>query len=94
MIFVFGETKILIECQGSYWHADPFNYSPTDLIKYPGKIRIAESVWAEDYYKLKLAQNQGFNVVYIWDRIFVPLSFEERIDYILELLENYIISNS
>lgn len=91
--FRINDTNILIECQGDYWHANPLHYAPEEKIPYPGKIRIAQSIWAEDYHKLKLAQKENFHVIFIWESDFSHRSFEERCDFCLNLFEDNIFIN-
>ena len=91
--FRITNTNFLIECQGDYWHANPFYYDPEEQIAHPGKTRIAQSIWAEDYHKLKLAQNENFRVVFIWENDFSHLSFDEKCNFILNLFEDNIFTD-
>jgi very-short-patch-repair endonuclease len=60
-------TKILLEINGDYWHANPLMYDKKDKIKYPGKIVTAKDVWEYDLLKKQIAENEGYTVIYIWE---------------------------
>ena len=58
---------MLIEVNGSYWHADPDTYKPTDVIKFPGqKKTLVMNVWKKDLKKKLEANKKGFKVLYLW----------------------------
>ncbi len=59
--------NLLIEVNGSYWHADPDTYKPTDVIKFPGqKKTLVMNVWKKDLKKKLEANKKGFKVLYLW----------------------------
>lgn len=59
--------NILLECNGSFWHANPKKYAADDSIKMPGGIVRAGDIWERDKEKAALAKAAGFEVVYVWD---------------------------
>lgn len=60
-------TNILIECNGDYWHANPLLYLPDAMLSHPGRKIKAESLWAIDYHKYKIAHKHNYDVIYIWE---------------------------
>ena len=66
--FRINNTKILIEVQGDYWHANPVKYKHNDLIKYPNKkLILANKIWEKDEIKRINAEKYGYNVIYLWE---------------------------
>lgn len=66
--FFIPNKNLLIEVQGSYWHADPRIYNSDDVIKFPGeKMILASDIWERDVNKMKSAELQGYNTVAIWE---------------------------
>lgn len=58
------EGTLLIEIQGDMWHAFPGKYKATDLIM--GKL-LASDIWKKDAKKKKVAEENGYRVIYIWE---------------------------
>lgn len=58
------EYNLLIEFNGTYWHADPRFYDA--VFEYKEKDKKATDVWDYDYNKKQLALNHGYNVEYVW----------------------------
>jgi G:T-mismatch repair DNA endonuclease (very short patch repair protein) len=56
--------KIIIEVQGTMWHAKPDRYKATDLIM--GKL-LASDIWAKDTRKQTKAKEEGYIVIEIWE---------------------------
>jgi len=61
--FVLKEQKMLIEVQGTYWHADPRVYGE---FKIPLNKRQQFKV-IEDELKKKIAEGAGYKLYYIWE---------------------------
>lgn len=60
--------NIIIEFNGSFWHANPQKYKETDIINFPGNKNIsAKDIWARDFHKISAAENLGYKVITIWD---------------------------
>jgi len=84
-----NNTKILIEINGSFWHADPKKYNPNDKLPFPGKKRgiLAKDIWKQDEKNIKKANKKGYKVITIWeDEINKPI--EELTKYIIDLLNS------
>lgn len=78
--------KTIIEVQGTYWHADPRKYKPTDLLR---EGLEAKDIWSKDERKKKKAESEGFTVVYVWEDEIRSRSDEQLIKFIQErLVEN------
>ncbi len=56
--------NVIIEVQGDMWHANPKRYKATDVIM--GKL-IAKDLWDKDARKKKVAEDNGYSIVYIWE---------------------------
>jgi len=66
--FLLNNTKIILEINGNYWHANPDIYEADELIKYPGKKEIeARYIWYMHIEKEELAENNGYTVINIWE---------------------------
>lgn len=63
--------KCIIEFNGSFWHANPETYKETDTIKFPGYYDCpVRSIWERDLAKIKVAEDNGFKTLVIWDNEF------------------------
>lgn len=67
-IFDLGVGQKLIEYNGDYWHANPAKYVSTDVIRVSN--RLAEDIWKRDALKVQVAEEQGYNVLTIWESDF------------------------
>lgn len=65
--FLLNGTKLLIEVQGDYWHANPEIYHPDDIIRYPNRVISASMRRAEDLAKRLNAESYGFRVLELWE---------------------------
>ena len=61
----------LIEYNGDYWHANPIKYKENDILQYPGGKKAAKDVWKINECKINCAQNQGYDVLVIWETDFI-----------------------
>lgn len=76
--FYIHTTKILIEVQGDYWHANPLRYKSTDIIKYPGNVyKTAQQVWDYDKHKRNIAEKWGYILIEIWEDEIRKLTIED-----------------
>lgn len=78
-----GGTKVLLEIQGSYWHADPRLYEEKDLNKtqkYDIKV---------DEIKRKYCERNGIKLLYIWEKDINEHS-EKVKSYLKEVLKPYL----
>ena len=77
-IFDIVLNNIIIEVNGTFWHADPRFYKETDKI-YRGLT--AKEIWEKDKNKKRIAENEGYILVYIWEKE-INNNFEETINFI------------
>lgn len=62
--FLIKGTKILIEFQGDYWHANPEIYTNGPINKMQRRTLL------NDAYKRGLAKMGGYQLIYIWEKEF------------------------
>ena len=79
-------SNLILEIQGTMWHADPKKYKATDLIM--GKI-LAKDIWDKDYRKKKKAEDAGYIVIEIWEDE-INSKTDEELSFLVKtrLLEN------
>lgn len=66
---IIEDKKVIIEYNGSFWHADPSRgYSPSDVIHHGV---TAEEIWDRDERKRKVYTDNGYKVYTIWSDEFV-----------------------
>ena len=80
--------NILIEVNGDFWHANPRKYKATDIIPFPKKEVIAESLWKKDEKKLNIALKSGYKVLPLWEMDIRPLDDIELELFITEKINN------
>lgn len=85
-----NNTKILIEVNGTFWHADPRKYKENDKILQPGKNRgiLAKVIWEKDKKNIEHANKAGYKVITIWETEINNKSIEDLTKYIIDLLNN------
>lgn len=60
--------NVLIELNGTFWHADPRKYKENDILKFPGTDGVsAKDIWEKDKVKENLAIVNGFQIKYYWE---------------------------
>jgi len=59
-----SDFNLLIEFNGTYWHADPRFYD--NIFEYKGTDKTARDVWIYDNDKKQIALNHGYNIEYVW----------------------------
>lgn len=65
---VLADTKKVIEVFGDYWHANPIRYNKDEYINYPNNNTIlVEDVWSKDKNRLELLNNEGFEILIVWE---------------------------
>jgi G:T-mismatch repair DNA endonuclease (very short patch repair protein) len=70
-VYDIVSNKKIIEYNGDYWHANPKKYMSTDILRFPGGIQVqASSIWSKDQQKQQYAQDQGYEVLVIWESDF------------------------
>ena len=70
--FMLGDK--IIEFNGDYWHANPEDYSPDDVMHY-GKSHAnklggdtAKDVWAYDRKRIEMLEGMGYKVKVVWEK--------------------------
>ena len=63
-----GDTNLLIEVNGDYWHANPSVYKASDLVGMKDSKKTASDVWERDRKKLDFARELGYEVLVLWER--------------------------
>jgi G:T-mismatch repair DNA endonuclease (very short patch repair protein) len=63
------ESKILLEVNGTFWHADPRRYKADDVLRFPdGQERTAEYLWERDFRKQQAATEAGYSLITFWEK--------------------------
>ena len=68
--FDFKIGKTIIEFNGDYWHCNPMIYEHDQLVKFPNRTIPANTKWEEDKKKIKVAKDNGYDVIVIWEKDF------------------------
>ena len=74
----------IIEFNGDFWHMNPNLFESTDINKITK--RTAEEIWNKDEEKRKVAEDNGFDVLYIWESDFVD-NPDECVEKCIEFLK-------
>ena len=78
--------NILIEANGNYWHANPEIYEKDQEFNFPGNHKIkAKDIWKLDIYKNEIAQQNGYEVLTIWES-----EFNKSIEDVKQKIKNKI----
>ncbi len=81
--YKINNTKIVIEVNGDYWHANPNKYKSDDIIKFPGKVIKAKDIWIKDKKKNENLQKIGYKLIVIWEDFMNKSSNEDLKMFIL-----------
>lgn len=65
--FFDTETKRIIEFNGDYWHANPEIFEANDTISL-SRNQIAKNIWEKDQIKKQTLEENGYEVLVIWER--------------------------
>lgn len=65
---IIESEKIVLEYNGSFWHADPKRYKENDIIHHN---KCAKDIWEEDYKKRIIYEENGYKVFVIWSDDFL-----------------------
>lgn len=68
--FIDIDNNKIIEYNGDMYHANPMYYIETDNPHPFRKNITAKDIWDKDFHKIKLAEDNGFEVLTIWDSEF------------------------
>lgn len=74
-MYDFKIGNVILEVNGTYWHADPRVYSPKDMNKTMGMT--SAQIWERDAKKRRIAVLKGFKFVTIWEIDIVKLTISE-----------------
>jgi len=85
--FKINKSKIIIEVNGDYWHANPLLYKKEDAINYPGGYKLASEIWKRDDKKRLNAEKYGYHIIYIWESEINILDDVEIIDFLTEKIK-------
>jgi DNA mismatch endonuclease Vsr len=78
--------KIIIFCDGDYWHANPKKYKASRFMYYPkGMSKTAQKVWDYDKKITGELEKQGYIVLRFWEYD-INHNFEKVKEKILEVL--------
>jgi G:T-mismatch repair DNA endonuclease (very short patch repair protein) len=61
------DENLIIEINGTYWHADPRVYNADDVVKFPYGLIKAQEKWEKDATKIKYAIDSGYKVMVLWE---------------------------
>lgn len=61
------EYKIVIECNGDYWHANPKIYKSSDIFHTFSGVRTAKDIWGFDKSRKEQIESFGYIVITIWE---------------------------
>lgn len=81
--FHITHTKIVIEIQGDFWHANPTYYKSTDHIKFLNGLKSVQSIWDDDAAKKETAESYGYTVITLWEADINKLNDEELQTWLL-----------
>lgn len=59
--------KIILEVQGDFWHANPKKYKESDILPHPTGNVLASDLWKKDEVKKKIAIDNGYGIIYLWE---------------------------
>lgn len=59
--------NVIIEINGTYWHADPRKYNKDDIIGRGNTKYTAKEIWERDKFKHFFAENNYYKIFYIWE---------------------------
>lgn len=71
--------NVLIEVQGSYWHADQRIYNENDIVR---DNKTAKEIWQYDEYKKFIAEQHNFKILYIFEYDYIQ-NKKETIDKLI-----------
>lgn len=63
----FKIDNYLIELNGDFWHANPKKYVADDLLPMPKNKIKASDIWERDALKRKIAQDNGYTFITLWE---------------------------
>lgn len=82
--FKIDKSKILIEVNGDFWHANPTLYTGNQELNFPGGKVKAKSLWENDNNKRLTAEQNGYKVITIWESELIKMSDREIEEWLLK----------
>lgn len=93
--FFLPDWNLLLEVQGTYWHADPTIFKPDDTLYFPGGNTFkASQVWSADKEKEEKALEKGYIFATIWEREIKNSEIERVIQHALRACKDSRASRS
>jgi G:T-mismatch repair DNA endonuclease (very short patch repair protein) len=84
---LLDEYKLVIECNGDFWHANPKSYKSTDIFYcWEGKT-LAQEIWDRDKSRIKQIRSFGYKVLVIWESDYTH-NRQKTTKRILNVIEN------
>jgi len=81
---LISNTNKIIEINGDYWHGNPKIYKPNDIILKKTSCEIlVKDKWMKDKKKIKLAKNNGYEVMIVWEYD-LKNNFEKTVNKIIQ----------
>lgn len=65
--FYLPKLNLLIEVNGTFWHADPRIFAENQIMKFPSGQILASEKWKMDLIKLSNAEKAGYRVLTVWE---------------------------
>lgn len=84
-IFDIALDNILIEINGTWWHADPRKYDKNSIL-YRGKS--AQEIWDYDKNKIEAANKCGYIIFSIWENEIIK-NFDSTINFIKNIFNQF-----
>lgn len=81
-------TRVVIEIQGDYWHANPMMYNENDILRRDNKTCMAKDIWAKDQRKLDIAKKYNYNILYLWESELNNASDPEILSLIIKFIND------
>jgi len=63
---LLDEIKLVIECNGDFWHANPKIYKYNDIFHTWEGIKTSQDIWDKDKSRIKQIESFGYKVLLIW----------------------------
>lgn len=86
--FIDIDGKKIIEYNGDMYHANPKKYKETDTPHPYRKNKTSQEIWESDKIKIKTAEDNGFEILTIWDSEYRWGNKEKVIKKCLKFLKN------
>jgi G:T-mismatch repair DNA endonuclease (very short patch repair protein) len=84
--FRINNTKILIDVNSDFWHANPKIYKKNEILRFPFKKEKVINIWDYDNKKIKYAINKGYRVIVIWEHEILNLNNNDLSFFIKKLV--------